>query len=51
MGKYKVILSDRAKKDISEVQRSGDSSSRRKVEVIISERYEHPETGVGKPSN
>jgi len=49
MGKYKVILSDRAKKDISEIQRSGDHSSKRKVEVIISELYEHPETGVGKP--
>ena len=49
MGKFKVILSDRAKNDILEIQRSGDKSSKRKVEVIISELFEHPESGVGKP--
>jgi toxin YoeB len=49
MGKYKVILSNRAKKDVSEIQRYGDKSSGKKIEAIISELYEHPETGAGKP--
>ena len=49
MGKYKVILSDQAKRDISVIETSGDKASKRKIEVIISELYEHPETGAGKP--
>jgi len=49
MGKFKVIVSDKAKKDLLEIQRSGDKASIKKIEHIISELYEHPETGTGKP--
>jgi len=32
-----------------DIQRSGDKSSVKKVAQIISELYDHPETGIGKP--
>jgi toxin YoeB len=49
MGKFKVIISDKAKKDLLNIQKSGDKASIKKVDQIISELYEHPETGIGKP--
>lgn len=49
MGKFRVIVSDQAKKDLLQIQRSGDKASIKKVEQIISELYIHPETGTGKP--
>jgi len=49
MGKYNVIISDRAKKDLSSIKKSGDKASIKKVDQIISELYDHPETGSGKP--
>jgi len=49
MGKFNVIVSDRAKKDLLAIRRSGDKASINKVETIIAELYLHPETGTGKP--
>ena len=49
MGKYKVVVSEQAAKDISKIKKSGDVASIKKVEVIISELHVHPETGIGKP--
>ena len=49
MGKYRVIVSATAQKDLLAIQRSGDKASIRKVEQIIAELYDHPETGTGKP--
>lgn len=49
MGKFEVIVSDRAKKDLLEIQKSGDKASIKKIERIISELYIHPEMGTGKP--
>lgn len=49
MGEFKVILSDKAKKDLLIIERSGDKASIKKVEHIIAELYIHPETGTGKP--
>ena len=49
MGKFRVIVSDQAKKDLLQVQKSGDKASIKKAEQIISELYIHPETGTGKP--
>ncbi len=49
MGEFKVILSDRAKKDLLAIERSGDKASIKKVEQIVTELYTHPETGTGKP--
>jgi len=49
MGKFRVILSEQAAKDLSVIKRSGDKASIKKAEIIISELYDHPETGTGKP--
>jgi toxin YoeB len=49
MGKFRIIVSDTAKKDFLRIQKSGDKASIRKVELMIAELYEHPETGTGKP--
>ena len=49
MGKFRVIVSDQAKKDLLQIQKSGDKASVKKVDQIISELYIHPETGTGKP--
>ena len=49
MGKFKVIVSNKAKKHILEIQKSGDKASIKKLEIIISELSDHPETGTGKP--
>lgn len=49
MGEFEVILSDRAKKDLLIIERSGDKASIKKVEQIIAELYIHPESGTGKP--
>ena len=49
MGKYRIIVSDSARKDLLQIQKSGDKASIKKVETIISELYIHPETGTGKP--
>jgi len=49
MGKFKVIISDNAKKDLLAIQRSGDKASIKKAETIIAKSYTHPETGTGKP--
>jgi toxin YoeB len=49
MGKFTVNISDRAKREILEIRKSGDKASTKKIEAIILDLYEHPETGVGKP--
>jgi toxin YoeB len=41
MGEFKVILSDRAKKDLLIIERSGDKASIKKVEQIIAELDTH----------
>lgn len=49
MGKFRVIISIRAKKDFLDIRKSGDKASIRKIGQIIDELYIHPETGTGKP--
>jgi len=49
MGKFKVVVSERAKKDFLAIEKSGDKASIKKVDIIVSELYDHPETGTGKP--
>ncbi len=49
MGQYKVIISERAQKNLLTIQKSGDKASIKKIEKIIAELYVHPETGVGNP--
>jgi len=49
MGKFRVIVSENAKRDLLQIPKSGDKVSIKKVENIIAELYLHPETGMGKP--
>ena len=49
MGKFKVIISERAQEDLLALEQSGDRGSIKKAAKIVSELYEHPETGTGKP--
>lgn len=49
MGKFRVIISDKAAKDLRFIKKSGDKSSVKKIEIIISELLDHPETGTGSP--
>jgi toxin YoeB len=49
MGKFKVIITERAVDDLLEIKKSGDKASVNKAEKIIAELYNHPEEGTGKP--
>lgn len=35
MGKFKVIISDNAKKDLLSIQKSGDKASIKKIELLL----------------
>ncbi|MBE5319393.1 Txe/YoeB family addiction module toxin [Pedobacter sp. MR2016-19] len=49
MGKFKVIVSEKAQKNLLAIEKSGDKGSIKKVNQIILELYEHPENGIGNP--
>lgn len=49
MGKFRVIISDIAKKDIAMHKKSGNRSTIKKIEKILIELEEHPDKGAGKP--
>jgi toxin YoeB len=49
MGKFRIIISERAKTDLLVIRKSGDKASIKKAERIFEELQEHPETGIGKP--
>lgn len=49
MGKYRIAISDRAKKDLSAIKKSGQKSVIRKIEQIFIELSENPYSGTGHP--
>ena len=49
MGKYSIIVTRRADKDLKFWLQRGDKSVQRKIEKIFEELREHPTTGTGKP--
>ena len=49
MGKYRVAVSDRAKKDLAAIKKNGQKAVIRKVERIFLELSEHPYNGTGHP--
>jgi toxin YoeB len=49
MGKYFVIIEKSAQKELQIHYRSGDKLSIKRIEQIILELTEHPETGIGNP--
>ncbi len=49
MGKYFVKLIERSQKDFQKHHKSGNKAVIKKIESILTELSEHPETGTGKP--
>ncbi|AOS83464.1 addiction module toxin YoeB [Chlorobaculum limnaeum] len=49
MGKYSIIVTRRADKDLKFWLQNGDKSIQRKIEKIFDELREHPASGTGKP--
>ncbi|TKB96341.1 Txe/YoeB family addiction module toxin [Pedobacter cryophilus] len=49
MGKYSLNLSEKTKRDLKAIQKSGDKNSIQKVEQIFNELSETPAQGIGKP--
>jgi toxin YoeB len=49
MGKFGIKVDDRAKKDFEKIYTSDDKASIKKLEKIVQELENHPETGTGNP--
>lgn len=49
MGKYSIIVTQRADNDLKHWHQSGNKSVQRKIEKIFNELREHPTKGSGKP--
>lgn len=49
MGKYQVIISDRAKEDLRKIKQSGRMSDIRKIESLVLELSKHPREGQRRP--
>jgi toxin YoeB len=49
MGKYIINLSEKARKDLSKIHKSGDKKSIKRVEKIFDEPQQNPYEGTGKP--
>ena len=49
MGKYQIIIKPKAELDFLKIEKSGDKSSIKKLETLISELEEHPFSGSGQP--
>jgi toxin YoeB len=49
MGKYQIEYTETAIKDLQKHKKAGNSSNLSKIQKLIDELKEHPETGTGKP--
>lgn len=49
MGKYFIEIKETAQKEMKQIQKSGDKSTIKKLELILIELENHPTTGTGKP--
>ncbi|MDO5035941.1 MAG: Txe/YoeB family addiction module toxin [Porphyromonas sp.] len=49
MGKYSVALSVKAKEQLLVVKKLGNKGAMKKIEKLIDELSEHPQSGTGKP--
>ncbi|MBD8083410.1 Txe/YoeB family addiction module toxin [Chryseobacterium caseinilyticum] len=49
MGKYRLIVTDKAKSDISKIKKSGNKSDLKKVESFLEEIQNDPRAGTGHP--
>jgi toxin YoeB len=46
---YSIKFSSRAKNDSEKYKQAGDKSALKKINNLLEELEEHPETGTGKP--
>ena len=49
MEKYSVALSPRVKEELKSIYKSRNKRLIKKIETLIKELSEHPQTGTGKP--
>ena len=49
MGRYSVTISDKAKKDLAYLFKSGEKALVKRIERILQELADHPYHGIGKP--
>ena len=49
MGRYRIVRTKDAEKDLAKILKSGNKSDIKKVEIFFSEIEEHPRTGTGLP--
>lgn len=47
--KFEIELSEKAKEDIKKLKNSGEKSSLKKLNSLITELEKHPKSGTGKP--
>ena len=46
---YKIILTENAVEGILRLRKAGERQALKKIDRLLSELEEHPETGTGKP--
>jgi len=46
---YSIFITQEAKEDILKLRKSGDKIALKKLDILLNELREHPETGTGKP--
>lgn len=49
MGKYSVVVEQKAQKELQGIYKSGNTASIKKLKQIFDELEEHPQTGIGQP--
>lgn len=49
MGKFVVVLTEKAKADITKHKKSGNKSNENKIKTFLEELKTHPYTGSGQP--
>lgn len=49
MGRYQIVRTKEAEKDLAKILKSGNKSDIKKVEIFFKEIEEHPRTGNGHP--
>ncbi|WP_379968132.1 Txe/YoeB family addiction module toxin [Epilithonimonas sp. UC225_85] len=49
MGRYRIVRTKEAAKDLAKILKSGNKSDIKKVEIFFSEIEEHPRAGKGLP--
>lgn len=46
---YQIVFSEKALEGLAKIKTSGDKQALKKLNALVEELREHPETGTGKP--